>query len=176
MNEMCLTNARRISMMRTTLSQGVQLARNKGVYAIPRKKLHRRVHQEPPVSVFKPAGIPARDLDEILITVDEFEAIRLADFEGMSQREASVTMQISQPTFNRVLSSARSKIAKGLVQGDVLRIEGGRYLLEDGTGVLLCVACGYTLDMKSDDRSSCPKCNSTNLRWNRWETKKRNPA
>ncbi len=173
---MCFTNARRISMMRTTLSQGVQLARDKEVYAIPRKKLHRRVHQEPPVSVFKPAGIPARDLDEILITVDEFEAIRLADFEGMSQREASVTMQISQPTFNRVLSSARSKIAKGLVQGDVLRIEGGRYLLEDGTGVLLCVACGYTLDMKSDDRSSCPKCNSTNLRWNRWETKKRNPA
>jgi len=151
-------------------------SKSQGVCAIPRKKLHRRVHREPPVSVFKPAGIPARDLDEILITVDEFEAIRLADFEGMSQREASVTMRISQPTFNRVLSSARSKIAKGLVQGDVLRIEGGRYLLEDGSGGLVCVACGYTLDMKSDDRSSCPKCDSTNLRWDRWETEKRDPA
>ncbi len=173
---MYLTNARHASRMKAILCQGVKLARAKGVCAIPRKKLHRRVHREPPVSVFKPAGIPARDLDEILITVDEFEAIRLADFEGMSQREASVTMQISQPTFNRVLSSARSKIAKGLVQGDVLRIEGGRYLLEDGSGVLECIDCRYALDMKSDDRSFCPKCGSTNLRWNRWETEDLDPA
>jgi DNA-directed RNA polymerase subunit RPC12/RpoP len=108
--------------------------------------------------------------------VDEFEAIRLADFEGMSQREASVTMQISQPTFNRVLSSARSKIAKGLVQGDVLRIEGGRYLLEDGSGVLECIDCRHALDMKSDDMSFCPKCGSKNLRWNRWETEEQGPA
>ena len=172
----CAIRTRDILDDETVLSQGVQLARAKGVCAIPRKKLHRRVHREPPVSVFKPAGIPARDLDEILITVDEFEAIRLADFEGMSQREASVTMQISQPTFNRVLSSARSKIAKGLVQGDVLRIEGGRYLLEDGSGILVCVACGHTLDMKSDDRSSCPKCDSTNIRWDRWEPEKHGPA
>ena len=94
---------------------------------MPRRKRHRSVHREPPVSVYKPAGIPVRDLDEILITVDEFEAIRLADFEGLSQREACEVMKVSQPTFNRVLSSARSKIAEGIVQGQVLRIEGGNW-------------------------------------------------
>ena len=140
---------------------------------MPRKKLHRRITQEPPVSVYKPAGIPAKELEEILITIDEFEAFKLADFEGLSQRDASEIMRISQPTFNRVLASARSKIAKGLVQGYVLRIEGGRYVLADGTGVLECLDCGSSVDMSSDDKSKCKNCGSTRLRWLRWDKKRR---
>ena len=136
---------------------------------MPRRKRHRLVTKEPPVSVYKPAGIPTRELEEILITIDEFEALRLADFEGLSQRDASATMHISQPTFNRVLSSARSKVASGLVQGFVLRIEGGRYLLADGTGVLECVDCGVAVDMSSEDKSTCQACGSKRLRWLRWE-------
>lgn len=136
---------------------------------MPRQKRHRLVTKEPPVSVFKPAGIPARELDEILITIDEFEAIRLADFEGLSQRDASTTMEISQPTFNRVLSSARNKVARGLVQGYVLRIEGGRYRLADGTGILECIDCGSSVDMSSEDKSTCQACGSKKLRWLRWE-------
>jgi len=137
---------------------------------MPRRKRHRFVRGEPPVSVYKPAGIPIKELDEILITVDEFEAIRLADFEGLSQRDACAIMKISQPTFNRILSSARSKIAEGIVLGQVLRIEGGKYVLSDGSGGLLCTECGKRLDMKKDDRNSCPKCGSTKLRWQRWDT------
>jgi len=140
---------------------------------MPRKKLHRMVTREPPVSVYKPAGIPAMELEEILITIDEFEALRLADFEGLSQRNASLAMKISQPTFNRVLSSARHKVASGLVQGHVLRIEGGRYVLADGSGTLECLDCGTTLDMASEDKSKCPKCGSKNLRWRRWDKGKR---
>ena len=136
---------------------------------MPRRKRHRLVTKEPPVSVYKPAGIPVMELEEILISIDEFEALRLADFEGLSQRDASTAMQISQPTFNRVLSSARSKVASGLVQGYVLRIEGGRYRLADGTGILECIDCGASADMSSEDKSSCPKCGSTRLRWLRWE-------
>ncbi len=136
---------------------------------MPRRKRHRSVHREPPVSVYKPAGIPVRDLDEILVTIDEFESIRLADFEGMSQREASEIMKISQPTFNRVLSSARSKIAEGIVLGQVLRIEGGNYVLRDGSGGLQCVDCGTNLDMTKDDQRKCPKCGSSELRWERWK-------
>ena len=140
---------------------------------MPRKKLHRMVTKEPPVSVYKPAGIPAMDLDEILITIDEFEALRLADFEGLSQRDASIEMHISQPTFNRVLSSARHKVASGLVQGHVLRIEGGRYVLSDGSGTLECQDCGAAVDMSSADMSTCPKCGSKKLRWLRWDKTKR---
>jgi predicted DNA-binding protein (UPF0251 family)/DNA-directed RNA polymerase subunit RPC12/RpoP len=140
---------------------------------MPRKKLHRMVTREPPVSVYKPAGIPAMELEEILITIDEFEALRLADFEGLSQRNASLAMKISQPTFNRILSSARHKVASGLVQGQVLRIEGGRYVLADGSGTLKCLDCGTTLDMTAEDKSRCPKCGSRKLRWRRWNNGKR---
>lgn len=129
--------------------------------------------KEPHVSVFKPAGIPAKDLEEILVTIDEYEAIRMADFEGLSQRDASAAMQVSQPTFNRILSSARSKIAKSLVLGSVLRIEGGRYLLADGTGVLECLDCGATVDMSSDNKSVCSECGSMRLRWLRWKSDKK---
>jgi predicted DNA-binding protein (UPF0251 family)/DNA-directed RNA polymerase subunit RPC12/RpoP len=140
---------------------------------MPRRKRHRLVTKEPPVSVYKPAGIPAKELEEILITIDEFEALRLADFEGKSQREASVIMQVSQPTFNRILSSARSKVAKGLVQGSVLRIEGGRYVLADGSGTLECLDCGASMDMNEEDKSACKNCGSKRLRWLRWEKGKR---
>ncbi|MBE0527162.1 DUF134 domain-containing protein [Candidatus Thorarchaeota archaeon] len=136
---------------------------------MPRRKRHRLVTKEPPVSVYKPAGIPAMELEEILITIDEFEALRLADYEGLSQRDASTEMQISQPTFNRVLSSARNKVASGIVQGYVLRIEGGRYRLADGSGILECIDCGASVDMSSEDKNSCQACGSTKLRWLRWE-------
>ncbi len=119
------------------------------------------------MSIFKPAGIPARELREILITVDELEAIRLADYLQMSQRNASDEMKISQPTFNRVLTSARRKIATGLVEGCVLRIEGGRYVLADGTGHLECVNCGETAATTEGYEQPCPRCGSTDFKWTR---------
>ncbi|TFF92492.1 DUF134 domain-containing protein [Candidatus Thorarchaeota archaeon] len=136
---------------------------------MPRSKRWRRVSREPSVSVYKPAGIPAKDLDEILLTVDEFEAIRLADFVGMTQREASEAMNISQPTFNRTLASARNKIAQGLVEGCVIRIEGGRYVLADGSGALECRECGHIMEGVTTGQTACPKCGSTRLRWVRWK-------
>jgi Zn finger protein HypA/HybF involved in hydrogenase expression len=55
------------------------------------------------------------------------------------------------------------------VDGQVLRIEGGRYVLGDGSGGLQCVDCDYRLDMEKDKRNACPNCGSTHLRWQRWE-------
>ena len=136
---------------------------------MPRRKRHRYVRGEPPISVYKPAGIPIKELQEILVTLDEYEAVRLADLEGMNQREACEVMQISQPTFNRILSSARSKIAKGIVEGHVLRIEGGKYILSDGSGGLQCIDCGHRLNMKKDDGRSCPSCGSKKVRWQRYD-------
>jgi len=94
---------------------------------MPRPRLCRRVWFEPNVTYFKPAGIPVRELEEIILTVDEFEAIRLKDLEGLEQEEAAKKMNISQPTFFRLLDSARKKIADAMVNGKAIRIEGGKY-------------------------------------------------
>jgi predicted DNA-binding protein (UPF0251 family)/DNA-directed RNA polymerase subunit RPC12/RpoP len=134
---------------------------------MPRRKTRRRVSKEPIISVYKPAGIPANELEEILLSVDEFEAIRLADLEGINQRQASKKMHVSQPTFNRILSSARTKVARGLVEGNVLRIEGGNYILADGTGFLKCLECGATISSNLEQVRECPECGSSRLRWRR---------
>ena len=69
------------------------------------------------------------DLVESVLTVDEFEALRLKDLEGLEQETAAGRMAVSQPTFHRILSSARKKIADAIVNGKAIRIEGGTYQL-----------------------------------------------
>jgi predicted DNA-binding protein (UPF0251 family) len=96
---------------------------------MPRPRICRRVWLLPGVTYFKPAGIRMRDLEETVLTVDEVEAIRLKDLEGLDQANAAEKMKISQPTFFRLLDSARKKIADALVNGKAIRIEGGEYKL-----------------------------------------------
>lgn len=76
-------------------------------------------------TVYKPAGIPARELQWMHLTLDEFEAIRLVDGEGLDQETASMHMGVSRPTVTRILASARAKIARTFIQGQALVIEGG---------------------------------------------------
>ena len=85
----------------------------------------RRICGEPPSAVFKPAGIPLRQLDEVVMTLDEFEAIRLADLAQMYREKAAKQMGISRPTFSRIIDSAHRKLADALVHGKALLIEGG---------------------------------------------------
>jgi predicted DNA-binding protein (UPF0251 family) len=96
---------------------------------MPRPRLCRRVWFEPNTTYFKPAGIPVRKLEEVVLTVDEFEAIRLKDLEGLEQEEAAKKMNISQPTFFRLLDSARKKISDAIINGKAIKIEGGNYKL-----------------------------------------------
>jgi predicted DNA-binding protein (UPF0251 family) len=94
---------------------------------MPRPRRCRRVYCEPYVNYFKPAGIKMRKLEEVMLTVDEFEAVRLKDLLGLEQEEAARKMNISQPTFHRLVQSARKKIADAIVNGKALKIEGGDY-------------------------------------------------
>jgi uncharacterized protein len=82
--------------------------------------------------MFKPVGVPLRELEEVVMTLDEFEALRLADLEELYQEEAAARMEISRPTFGRVLKVARRKVAEVLVHGKVLRIEGGPVCVDEG--------------------------------------------
>ena len=92
---------------------------------MPRPPRQRIVCGRPIATVYKPAGIPARLLQWTQLTLDEFEAIRLIDGEGLDQETVASQMGVSRPTVTRILASARSKIAHVLVHGQALVIEGG---------------------------------------------------
>jgi predicted DNA-binding protein (UPF0251 family) len=90
----------------------------------------RKVDQEPAVTYFKPKGIPLRSLDEVVLTVEGLEALRLSDVEEMDQDAAAVRMGISRQTFGRILATARKTVSVAIVKGMGLRIEGGNYILD----------------------------------------------
>ncbi|OIO22028.1 hypothetical protein AUJ17_00715 [Candidatus Micrarchaeota archaeon CG1_02_47_40] len=94
---------------------------------MPRPLCIRRVGAKPPAVYFKPAGIPLVMLKEVVVSMDEFEAVRLKDSLGLEQKKAAKRMGISQPTFHRLLSSARKKISDALTNGKAIKIEGGAF-------------------------------------------------
>jgi predicted DNA-binding protein (UPF0251 family) len=79
----------------------------------------------PDIQYFKPRGVPLSALEEITLTIDELEALRLADHERMYQEQAAQMMRVSRQTFGRIIDSAHQKIADALVNGKAVRIEGG---------------------------------------------------
>lgn len=90
---------------------------------MPRPCKRRRIRGRPNSSCFKPAGVKKIDLEEVILARDEFEALRLKDYLNLGQNECAERMQVSQPTFHRLLVSARNKIADVVVNGKVLKIE-----------------------------------------------------
>lgn len=93
-----------------------------------RSRSARWVGSLPRVSMFKPAGVRAADLQVINLTVEELETVRLSDLEGLDQSDAAMMMGISRKTFWTDLKSARRKIALALVEGHAIVIEGGNYI------------------------------------------------
>lgn len=87
-----------------------------------RPKKNRRLGFDPNVYYFKPRGIPLRDLEEVVLERDEVEALKLHDVDGFEQIEASKKMNVSQPTFGRILDKAYKKIAKAIIEGKAIRI------------------------------------------------------
>ncbi len=81
----------------------------------------------PEVTYFKPRGVPLRDLTEVYLSVEGFEALRLADVAGLKHEEAAQQMNVSRQTFSRVLAAARKAVAEAVVSGLALRIQGGHY-------------------------------------------------
>ena len=90
-----------------------------------RPKKTRWVQCEPGERCFRPQCKPPNKLDGAYITLDEFEAIRLADYEGLKQEEAAKRLKISRPTFSRIIASAHNKIGDALVNIKAIKIEGG---------------------------------------------------
>ncbi|PLW80454.1 hypothetical protein C0585_02565 [Candidatus Woesearchaeota archaeon] len=143
----------------------------------PRKT--RLVDFKPGVTYFKPRAIPISELEEIVLTFDELETLRLADVEKLNQTDAAAKMEIHQSTFQRTLTRAREKVSDALVNGKAIQIQGGEYNMpgKDGTGPrgqgrrqgygavgkCVCPSCGHTEEHirgQPCNNKKCPKCNT----------------
>jgi predicted DNA-binding protein (UPF0251 family) len=131
---------------------------------MPRPLLCRRIAQHPDATYFKPRGVPLTQLEEVVLTVDELEALRLADKEGMYQEQAAERMHISRPTFGRIVETARGKVAEALVEGKALRIEGGNFVMAE-MRTFRCSDCRHTWQVPfgTGRPAECPNCHSRNI-------------
>ena len=145
---------------------------------MPRPRRCRNVSFEPGIDYFKPIGIKKSMLAETILAVDEFEAVRLKDLKCLDQAEAAEQMHISQPTFHRLLQSARKKIADAIVNCKAIKIKGGNYKMMQrrtrrrrGFGgppsICKCIKCDYTEPKEQGvpcADKKCPKCGGTLVR------------
>jgi len=122
-----------------------------------------RIVKEPPLySSFKPTGVMRKQLDQIMLTLDEYEAIRLADFLEKEQEEAASEMEISRPTFTRLVERARKKIASFIIEGKELYIEGGS--IHFLGNIIRCLECEGIFSTGFDGKIVfCPTCGSKRI-------------
>jgi uncharacterized protein len=112
--------------------------------------------------IFKPAGVPARQLEAVEIGLDELEALRLADLEGLYQDAAAERMGVSRPTFGRLIERARHKIASALMDSKMIVFKGGPVMARDERS-FECKQCGtrFAVPHGTGRPEACPSCQST---------------
>ena len=113
---------------------------------------------------FKPECKKGGKIKEIIVTLDEFEAVRLADLEGLYQERAAEKMNVSRQTFGRIIETAHKKVAEALVQGKALRIEGGEFEMAS-MREFRCHDCQHSWDLPygTGRPGNCPSCKSGNI-------------
>ena len=124
---------------------------------MPRPKQERRICNPPIMQGFKPYGMHRQLLSSVSLQIDEYETIRLLDYEGMNQDEAAVKMNVSRPTLTRIYENARKTIAKALVEGKMIVIEGGNVQFEKQW--FRCKKC-FKLIGGIDNHVPCKNCKS----------------
>lgn len=94
---------------------------------MPRPEKNRRISKPPKMKGFKPFGIPRCKLEALKLSYEEYESIRLVNYEMLQQKEAAVLMNVSRPTLTRIYNRALKTIAKAFVEGKAIEIDGGNY-------------------------------------------------
>jgi uncharacterized protein len=123
---------------------------------MPRPLCCRRIAHLPVASVFAPRGRPAPPCDAVILTLDELEALRLADLDGLYQEHAATQMAVSRSTFGRIVETAHRKVAEALVHGKALRIEGGTIAAHAAPP--RCPRCSGARSSATDGQPACPRC------------------
>lgn len=126
-----------------------------------RPQKRRRVAFNPEISYFKPRGIPMFDLEEVRLTVDQREAIRLSDWLGMSHEDAGRHMGVSRATFGRIIQQARKAVADALINGKAINVEGGSFKIVSTTRIFYCNNCNqeWQEPLGTGRPKCCPSCN-----------------
>lgn len=128
---------------------------------MPRPRRFRRILNEPQIRCFKPDREDVNALKPIKITIDEFEAIRLRDYHDIQQKKSAEIMDVSQPTFHRILLSARKKISKALIDGNTIIIVGENYI--SAKKRYKCNNCEFEWLSPEKEYDNCPDCKSKDI-------------
>ena len=129
-----------------------------------RPKCARCVKNMPNTTFFKPRGIPLVELEEVTLAFDEYEALRLADLDGLYQEKAAVQMNISRATFGRIVESAHRKVSDALINGKAIKIEGGVVTMAQKR-MFQCSDCEHSWEVPfgTGRPVACPQCGGSNL-------------
>jgi predicted DNA-binding protein (UPF0251 family) len=128
-----------------------------------RPQKSRFVAHQPEISYFKPRGMTDAGHEEVRLTIDEREAIRLSDLESLSYEEAGRSMGVSRATFGRIIQKARKILADALINGKAIRIEGGKYtLIREQPAAFVCSTCNCRWEQGGESLppKNCPSCNA----------------
>jgi predicted DNA-binding protein (UPF0251 family) len=128
---------------------------------MPRPCKNRKIYGKFNADYFKPRGVPVSSLAEVILDVDELEALRLADLEEMYQNDAAEKMGVSRQTFGNIVKRARQKVADALINGKALLL-----ITPDSSdeSALRCNTCGLVwINTKVDEKLSCPSCESQEI-------------
>jgi uncharacterized protein len=126
-----------------------------------RPKLDKKIKTPPPMEGFKPFGVPITDLEPVILLFEEYEALRLSDYEGLEQEAAAKQMNISRPTYTRIINKARKSIARAFIECKAIFIEGGNYITDDNW--YRCEKC-MKLIISKTKKKKCNYCKSPVLR------------
>jgi predicted DNA-binding protein (UPF0251 family) len=133
---------------------------------LPRPLKLRCIARMPWTGYFWPDNPPREELESVCLSLEEVEALRLKDLEGLEQEASAQRMRISRPTFHRILEMAHEKVADALVNGKAIQIEGGNFGLPQSR--FICNEDGHEWNVPFDvlangDPISCPNCSSMNI-------------
>ncbi len=131
----------------------------------PRIKVLRKVSSPPLIKGFKPYGSDLKIQNKEIITLlfEEYEAIKLSDYNLLNHNEASIQMGVSRPTFTRIYASALKKIAKSFVEGKQILIEGGKVYFDSDWYHCKKCKCYFNNPEKEKALKVCPLCNSKSI-------------
>lgn len=125
---------------------------------MPRKKRNRRIQVPPVIKGMSVYGVRGRKTNEVILHIEEYETIRLLDYQNLTQEEAAVLMDVSRPTLTRIYEEARNKVATAFVEGRDIIFRGGDFYFDENW--YKCNSCQASFSDYADDVKNCPVCQS----------------